>query len=111
MQASESGIQVCSGTRCKVGARSLRHCSGDGKFRPYIHIRKSLAGTSPLCLERFSAMDMEIDDEEAPPLLVTDDAPDASFTVATELEELNVTKVPITIVTGRLSHRKLVSHV
>ncbi|KAJ9669850.1 hypothetical protein H2201_000236 [Coniosporium apollinis] len=44
-------------------------------------------------------MNMEIDEEEAPPLLVTGDAPKLSSTIATELEELNITKVPITIVT------------
>lgn len=51
-------------------------------------------------------MDIDEDLDDAPPLLVTGDgnsvveAPDG---LQTELEELRITKVPITIVTGTFS--------
>lgn len=48
-------------------------------------------------------MDLDEDLDDAPPLLVTEDGNppvDAPDGLGVELEELNITKVPITIVTG-----------
>lgn len=44
------------------------------------------------------------DDEEAPPLLVAADGADAQdANLSAEMEDVKVTKVPITIITGRLT--------
>jgi hypothetical protein len=48
-------------------------------------------------------MDLDEDLDDAPPLLVTEDGSppvEAPDRLEVELEELNITRVPITIVTG-----------
>ncbi|KAI9692889.1 MAG: hypothetical protein M1822_004883 [Bathelium mastoideum] len=50
---------------------------------------------------------MDIDDEEAPPLLVASgDASDANTILNTQIEDLKINRVPITIVTGYLGAGK-----
>ena len=96
-----SGVIVIDQTHVHRDFSTLDHQFGRIRSEPPRHLYTFISPTAFLTLPHIAIMNSDMDfDDDAPPMLVSADQPDDAENLSNHVDDLNLTRVPITIITG-----------
>ena len=96
-----SGVIVIDQTHVHRDFSTLDHQFGRIRSEPPRHLYTFISPTAFLTLPHIAIMNSDMDfDDDAPPMLVSADQPDDAENLSKHVDDMNLTRVPITIITG-----------
>lgn len=96
-----SGVIVIDQTHVHRDFSTLDHQFGRIRSEPPRHLYTFISPTALFILPHIAIMTSDMDfDDDGPPMLVSADQPDDAENLSNHVDDMNLTRVPITIITG-----------
>ena len=96
-----SGVIVIDQTHVHRDFSTLDHQFGRIRSEPPRHLYTFISPTAFFVTPHIAIMNSDMDfDDDAPPMLVSADQPDDAENLSNHVDDMNLTRVPITIITG-----------